>query len=75
MVKQIGTLKTKLEINTKLLLLQIKTKILNKYAELWDEIKYQIETINGSKPGRYRKDFMRIKFNSNDNLPLKIKAL
>ena len=75
MVKQIGTLKTKLEINTKLLLLQIKTKILNKYAELWDEIKYQIETINGSKPGRYWKDFMRIKFNSNDNLPLKIKAL
>ena len=35
-----------------------------------DEIKYQIETINGGKPGKYGKDFMRIKFNSNDNLPL-----
>ena len=26
--------------------------------------------INGSKPGEYEKDFMKIKFNSDDNLPL-----
>ena len=26
--------------------------------------------MNGSKPGKCGKDFMRIKFNSNDNLPL-----
>ena len=36
--------------------------------ELWDEIK--IVTINGGKPGEYWKDFMKIKFNSDDNLPL-----
>ena len=27
-------------------------------------------TINGGKPGEYEKDFMKIKFNSDDNLPL-----
>ena len=27
-------------------------------------------TINGSKPGKYGKDFMKIKFNSDDNWPL-----
>ena len=27
-------------------------------------------TINGGKPGEYVKDFMKIKFNSDDNLPL-----
>ena len=26
--------------------------------------------INGRKPGEYEKDFMRIKFNSDDDLPL-----
>ena len=30
-------------------------KVLEKYAELWDEIKYQIKTINCSKPGEYEK--------------------
>ena len=27
-------------------------------------------TINGGKPGEYRKDFKKIKFNSDDKLPL-----
>ena len=27
-------------------------------------------TINDGKPGKYRKGFMKIKFNSDDNLPL-----
>ena len=27
-------------------------------------------TINGCKPGKYGKDFMKIKFNCDDNLPL-----
>ena len=35
-----------------------------------DEIEYHIQTINASKSGEYEKDYMRIKFNSDDNLPL-----
>ena len=46
-------------------------KVFKKYTELCDEIKNQIETINvGKPPNKYKKDFMKIKFESNDNLPL-----
>ena len=50
-------------------------EVLKKYNELWDEIKNEIETINGSETSKhssaeYDKDFMKIKFNSDDNLPL-----
>ena len=41
-----------------------------KYIELWNEIKYLTETINGGKSGEYGKDFMKIKIDSDDNLPL-----
>ena len=44
-------------------------KALTKYAELWDKIKSLIEKIN-DKPGEYRKNFMRIRFNSDGSLPL-----
>ena len=50
-------------------------EVLTKYAELWDKIKNliecdPIEKINRGKAGEYEKDFMKIKFNSDDNLPL-----
>ena len=45
-------------------------ELFKKYTELWDGIKNEIETINGGKAGEYGKDFMKIKFNSDDNLPL-----
>ena len=45
-------------------------EVLKKYNEVWDGIKNEIETINGSKTSEYDKDFMKIKFNSDDNLPL-----
>ena len=45
--------------------------MLEKYANLWDKIKYHIQTINSDKSGEYEKDYMRIKFNSDDYLPLK----
>ena len=45
-------------------------EVLIKYTKLWDGIKNEIVTINGGKPDEYGKDFMRIKFNSDDNLPL-----
>ena len=44
-------------------------EILTKYEELWNKIKTLIEKIN-DKPGKYGKDFMKIKFNSDDNLSL-----
>ena len=45
-------------------------EVLKKYIKLWDEIKYHIQTINASEFGEYDKDYMKIKFDSDDNLPL-----
>ena len=45
-------------------------EVLAKYTELWDGIKNEIETINGGKEGEYGKDFMKIKFDTDYNLPL-----
>ena len=45
-------------------------EVLAKYTELWDGIKNEIETINGGKGGEYGKDFMKIKFDTDYNLPL-----
>ena len=45
-------------------------EVLKKYIEVCDGIKNEIETINGGKTSEYDKDFMKIKFDSDDNLPL-----
>ena len=45
-------------------------KVLEKYTKFWDEIKYHIQTTNSGRSGEYKKDYMRIKFNSDDDLPL-----
>ena len=42
-----------------------------KYADVWDEIKNKIKAINGGKENDYGKDYMKIKFNSDDDLTLK----
>ena len=44
---------------------------LKKYAEFWRGIKDQIKKINNSV-GEYDKDYMKIKFDSDDNLPLNV---
>ena len=44
-------------------------EILIKYAELWNKIKILIKTTN-SKPDEYEKGFIKIKFNSDGDLPL-----
>ena len=44
-------------------------EVLEKYTEPWDEIKKLIEKID-NKPGEYGTFFMKIKFNSDDNLAL-----
>ena len=45
-------------------------EVFKKYPELWDRIKNEIESISGGKKGKHGKDFMKIKFNTNDNLLL-----
>ena len=47
-------------------------EVLKKYAEVWSGIKDQIKKINDSRSGEYDKDYMKIKFNAHDNLPLTI---
>ena len=45
-------------------------KVLKKYANDSDEIKNKIEAINSGEENNYEKDYMKIKFNSDDDLPL-----
>ena len=44
--------------------------VLIKYAEVWRGIKDQIKKINNGSVGEYAKDYLKIKFDSDDNLPL-----
>ena len=45
-------------------------EVFKKYMKLWNGIKNEIETINGGKTGEYDKDFMKIKIDTDNNLPL-----
>ena len=64
------TLKKTIKLKIKDCFLQIKTKIYSKrYTELWDKIKYLIETTNG-KIGDYDEKYMKFKFSSDDDSPL-----
>ena len=45
-------------------------EVLKKYADVWDGIKNKIKAINGSKENDYGKDYVKIKFNSDEDLPL-----
>ena len=51
-------------------LTEISNEVLKKYAEDWSGIKDQIKKINNNQIGEYGKYYMKIKFNSNDDLPL-----
>ena len=44
--------------------------VLKNYTELWDEIKEQIELITGNKVIKYDKDFVKIRFKIDGDLPL-----
>ena len=54
-------------------------ELLRKYSNVWDEIKNEIKAIHDGKENDYGKDYMKIKFNSNDDLllnkPLKFHAM
>ena len=43
---------------------------LKNYEKLWEETKKQIAVINDDEPIKYRKDFMKIRFQSDNDLPL-----
>ena len=45
-------------------------ELLKKYNDVFNGIRDEIKTINGGKENDYEKDYMKIKFNSDDNLPL-----
>ena len=45
-------------------------EVLKKYAEVWSVINDQIKKINNGLVGDYGKDYMKIEFDSDDNLPL-----
>ena len=44
-------------------------ELLKKYNDIWDGIKDKIKEVNSGECD-YEKDYMKIKFNSDDNLPL-----
>ena len=45
-------------------------EVSKKYTELWNGFKNETETINGGKKGEHGKDFKKINFDTDDNLPL-----
>ena len=53
--------------------------VLKKYNEVWDGIKNKIKAINDNGENDYGKNYMKIKFNSDDDLqvnkPLKFRAI
>ena len=53
--------------------------LLKKSTDFWDGIKNKIKAINGGEENCYGKDYIKIKFNSDDDLqlnkPLKLHAM
>ena len=47
-----------------------KSEVLTKYSEVWNGIKDCIKKMNNSELGEYDKDYMKIKFNPGDDIPL-----
>ena len=45
-------------------------EVLRKYEEVWEGIKKEIEIINRGDKIEYGKNFLKIRFESNDDLPL-----
>ena len=45
-------------------------ELLEKYNHVWNGIKNKIKTIKSGKENHYEKDYMKIKFHSDDNLPI-----
>ena len=48
----------------------VNKEVSKKYEEVWEDVKKEIETINGGEKIEYEKDYMKIRLKSNDDLPL-----
>ena len=66
---QTDILKKKAQRNIWFLALDENKELLKKYNDVWNGIKNKIKEINSGECD-YEKDCMRIKFNSDDDLPL-----
>ena len=53
-----------------MILLMKRKGYYKKYADVWDEIKNEIKAINGGEENHSAKNYMRIKFSSDHDLPL-----
>ena len=49
---------------------EINKKVLELYKKLWSEIKKQIKSINSGESIKYKNDFIKIRVDSYDDLPL-----
>ena len=47
-----------------------KKALLKKYTNVWDGIKNEIKAINGGEENNFGKNYMKLKFSSDDYLPL-----
>ena len=45
-------------------------ELLKKYSDVFNGVKNEVKTINGGKENDFEKDYMKIKFNSDNDLPL-----
>ena len=63
-----GYIKEK-DINKYLVFADQNKKLLKKYSDVWNEIKNKVKEVDDSECD-YDKDYMKIKFNSDDNVPL-----
>ena len=63
---QVDILKKKREINTCFLIILLRKQ----YADVGDGIKNEIKAINDGEESHYVKDYINIKFNSDNDLPL-----
>ena len=45
-------------------------EVSKKYEEVWEEVKKEIKSINGSEKIEYAKDLKKVRFKSNNGLPL-----
>ena len=80
MMKWLVTLKKKNEIKYLVLdNVNENKEVSKKYEEFWEDVKKEIETINGGEKIEYGKDYMKIRFESNDDLrlnkPIKLRLL
>ena len=45
-------------------------ELVKRYADIWDRIRNENKAINGGKENDYGKEYMKIKIDSDDDLPL-----